>query len=272
MRFCACLICLTAALSAQELAITGAAVSDRAAGTPVPQERTFLAGERVYVSFRIAGFRAAGDSSRIFLEYSIEAMDSLGNAFEQAFEGRMITATRRTETPPIRYGFELPRAPWPGEGKFRITVRDRIAETTAREEIGFQIGSDLPDKGGAFAVTALRIFSSEYSDQPVTDTAFRPGDSVWCRFVLSGYRMQVNHLYKVSYGVSLRDRSGRVIFSEPDAVSDTKESFYPRWYLPGLASVRLEPGIRPGVYKLSIAATDQIGNQNAAAETTIRVQ
>jgi hypothetical protein len=55
-------------------------------------------------------------------------------------------------------------------------------------------------------------------------------------------------------------------------VSDTKESFYPRWYLSGLVSVRLEPTIKAGTYTLTIAASDEIGSQQAKAEYTIRVQ
>ena len=84
--------------------------------------------------------------------------------------------------------------------------------------------------------------------------------------------MVENNRYRMSYGVALRNKAGRVVFAEQQAVSESRESFYPRTHVPGLISVRLEPTIRAGDYELEIAAVDEIANRRMQTTFPLRVQ
>ena len=260
-----------AAVAAEGLEIVNPAVSDFAGGAAVSYDREFTAGQRVHLSFGASGFKSLADTGKIFLEYTVEPVDCLGILFEKPLQGRLIGATRRTESRPLRVEFMIPQAPRSGEGKFRVTVQDRIGEQVARTEIPFLIASSLPEPAGYFEVTGFKYFSSEYSDQPLDNPRFRPGDTAWGRFHLSGYGVVENNRYRLSYGVTLRDKASRVVFQEQQAVSESRESFYPRTHVPGVISVRLESTIRAGDYVLEIAAIDEIAKAKTWATFPLRV-
>jgi hypothetical protein len=273
MKRCWLPLLFVAGAASQELRIVDAVVSETAGGPRVPENRAFEAGQRVHVSFTVSGFKTVADTSNIFLEFRVEPVDRLGVLFDRPFEGRLITSTERKETRPIRFDFVVPQAPMPGEGMFRIAVTDRVADQVARGEAPFQVASALPPPvSGEFEISGFRYFSSEYSDGPMERPKFRGGDTVWGRFYLSGFSTVENNRYRLSYGVTLRDKAGRAIFSEQQAVSETRESFYPRTHVPGLISVRLESAIRPGDYLLEIAATDEIGNRRTTRSFALRVE
>jgi hypothetical protein len=271
MRLAVAVLVSLCGLTAQELIIVEPAVADFPGGLGVPDTKEFEAGQRVYVSFTVGGFRSVAETGNIFLEFLIEPVDSLGVAFDKPFEGRLITTTRRAESRPIRFDFVIPQAPLPGEGRFRITVHDRVGNQEARTEAPFLVASSLPPQTGGFEVTGFRFFSSEYSEEPIVDPKFRPGETALGRFYLSGFSVAENNRYRLSYGVSLRNKAGRVIFTEQQAVAESRESFYPKTHVPGMISVRLESTIRPGDYLVEIAAADEAGNRKTTSTFPLRV-
>ena len=70
----------------------------------------------------------------------------------------------------------------------------------------------------------------------------------------------------------MRNKAGKVVFQEQQAVAESRESFYPRTHVPGVISVRLESNIQPGDYVLEIAAVDEIAKAKTWATVTLRVQ
>lgn len=266
-------LCVLAAgaAGAQELAVVDPVLSHYPGSAPVAAGHEFRAGDYVNLRFRVAGMRM-GDRNSIFLEYTVQPVDCLGNPFEEPLAGRMIATARNGESSPIAYSFQLPPAPWPEHGSFRITLNDRLGEALLHADIPFQIADDFPAYGSAFSITGFRFFSSEFSDQPMAEATFQPGDRIWGRFFLSGFGSGQNNRYRLSYGVSLRDSNGRNVFAESQAVSESRESFYPRWHVPGVINVRLESIIRTGTYTLQISATDEIGKRKSVAAVPFRVR
>ena len=254
----------------QELAVVEAVISDIPGGIGVPEDHAFLPGQRVHISFRISGFKLVKEGN-LFVEFTIEPVDCLGIAFDKPVSGRILTTASAASTRIIRSEVDVPASPWAGEASFRITLRDRVAETEAFASVPFLVRSDMPDPPESLAISGFQTFDSEYSDTPLTEAAFRPGATAWVRFFLAGFRTGENNRYKLSYGVTLKNKAGRIVFTEAQAVSESREAFYPKWYVPGLISVRLEPAIRPGDYTLTITAADDIGQQKVTGEFPIRV-
>ena len=272
MRVLAGLLLAAAFVTAEGLEIINATVSEFAGGAAVAPDREFMSGQRVHLSFAAAGFKSVADTGNIFLEYVVEPVDCLGVLFDKPLTGRLITITRHTQTRPFRVEFTMPQAPRSGEGKFRITLTDRIGEQVARLEVPYLVGTNLPEPADQFEVTGFQYFSSEYSDQPLVNPKFRPGETAWGRFHLSTYGTEENNRYRLSYGVTLRNKAGRVVFQEQQAVSESRESYYPRTHVPGVISVRLESNIQPGDYVLEIAAVDEIAKAKTWSRFPFRVQ
>lgn len=271
MRVLPATLFLASCLGGQELAVIRTAVSEYPGGPAVLAEREFMPGQRVHLRFAVSGFRSV-DGKAGLLDYVVEPVDCLGVLFEKPFEGRQIVTTRRSESRPIDVQFVIPQAPRAGEGKFRVTVHDRMSEQVARTEVAFNVFSDLPEPDDRFSVSGLQYFSSEYSDKPMKNPIFRPGDTALARFHLSTYRTIENNRYRLSCGVTLRNKSGKVVFQEQQAVSESREAFYPRTHVPGLIRVQLQPSIQPGDYVLEIAAVDEIAKATSLATFPLRIQ
>ena len=84
---------------------------------------------------------------------------------------------------------------------------------------------------------------------------------MWARFEITGYKLAAKNRLHVEYGVSVLRPSGEVLYSEPNAASEKDESFYPKRYVLGILSLKLDPDIALGEYTIVVAARDQIGGQ-----------
>ena len=84
---------------------------------------------------------------------------------------------------------------------------------------------------------------------------------MWARFEITGYKLAEKNRLDVEYGVSVLRPSGEVLYSEPNAASEKDESFYPKRYVQGMLSLKLDPDIALGDYTIVLAVRDQIGGQ-----------
>lgn len=256
----------------QPLSVVESAVSDTLNGGQVPDTYEFAPGDIVHVSFQVSGYRLS-ERGRIELSYMIEAVDCMGNPFEPPHEERLAQAmpVSRTVTRPIRFSVVLPDAPWPGDARFRISVTDVLAGETTHAELPFGVGGIPLDISSGFRVGGLGLYRSEESQERLSDPVFHAGDTVWARFQLAGFERGEKNRFSLGYNVKLIDPRGRVVLSVPQAATETKEPYYPRWQVPGFVSVRLESTIRPGLYSLIIEALDEIGKGSARGEIALRV-
>jgi hypothetical protein len=89
----------------------------------------------------------------------------------------------------------------------------------------------------------------------------------------SRYRVQIGgkeSLLRVLRPGGAQD--GEQVFAQPDAASDTKESFYPQRYVPGALSLALNPGRSGGAYTLVVTMRDEVGHQTAESRGRFRVE
>lgn len=257
---------------ADGLTLVDTTVSDVEGGPAVAPTREFGPGERVHLRFKVAGFHKGGDTNQVFFEYSIEAVDCKGIPFDPPLQERFIARTTRSESRYLTYSFLLPVSPAPCEGKLRIAVQDRLGDGVFKTEVPFKVRSNLPEVTDEFRVTGFRYYRSEFEETALTEPVYRPGDKVWGRFYLSGFEWTDRYRYKLSYGVTLRNRAGKVLFKDMEALSESRESFYPKWNVAGVISVQLDWAIRPGEYSMTIDARDENSGKTAKAEFPIRVR
>ena len=246
-------------------------ISGTVGGIPLPEDYVFTPGSPVTLSFRIIGF--AHKSRAVSLTYSVEAVDCEGIPFEAPTQGRITGKIYREFTKPVVVSTLIPPSPRAGEGRFRVSVQDELANVIYRTEFPFLVESEQPAITEEFAILSPRLFRSrEDTNSAAREVAFGPGSSVWCRFYLSGFQRGQNNQYDLSYGLTLRDSTGRVLLDEKQALADRRESFYPRWMLNGTVSLQLEKTIRPGDYVIELRALDRQGKQDAAANVPLTVR
>lgn len=269
------LLALAAPVCGQQLAVEDITIGDFEGGIGVPSSYEFSTGEKAHLAFRIRGFGRSEPDRKVNLSYTIEAVDCHGQPLAPAHTGqieRRLGAGTRNWAPALTYAIEIPPVPRAGTHNFHIRVKDAIAGTETSAEAPFEVQSPFDDPAETLSVQQFRFFRSEREEKPIEgEPVFHPGEAVWGRFFLTGFRTAQNNSYDLKYGVSLRTPAGRTIFNEEVAASEARESFYPKTHVAGVINVALERSIRPGLYFVVIAGSDAVGNQQFKAEYRFRV-
>jgi hypothetical protein len=249
-------------------------------GPRAPSDTVFSGGEAIYLSFRIGGLKATGeDDDHIHATYSVEVFDSSGQSFAKPKSGEIQTTLAEEDKkskwmPKVRYDFRLPETPVPGLYVVKIHVKDENAESAAADvEVSFHVGGLQFDSAAGLAIHNFHFLRSERDADLVPEGgSYRAGESVWVKFDLAGYKFGEKNRFDVSYGVALKDDTGKILYSKPDAAQRTAESQYPTRFVPGVFSLELDKKRPPGMYSVVISVRDAIGNQTIESAHEFRVE
>jgi hypothetical protein len=257
------------------LAVTDVRLHQYEDSPPVAASYRYNPGETFFVSFRIAGFQMDADR-RIKLEYTIDASDPDGTALAPTKTGKVDTELALEDKewlPKVRYELQLPDTPKPGRHVLNVKVVDNVAGKDVSITIPFQVGGRDVPAAESLALRDFGFLRSETDAQPMPPgAAFHPGDTVWARFEIAGYKFGPKNRYNVRYGLALLDSAGKALFSEPKAANQSEESFYPRRYLGAMLNLKLDKTIRPGEYVLALTLTDGIAGQTIESSHPFRVE
>ncbi|MGH9629824.1 MAG: hypothetical protein ACRD7E_16025 [Bryobacteraceae bacterium] len=255
---------LSAPASGSDLSIVNSHIHDYEDSPPVSGQYKFRAGEPVFVSFQIDHYGVTGDE-QIHLTYQIRTVDPQKRSLAppQAGEIKAQLAPEDKEwMPKVRYRVQIPPIPEPGEYTVTIDLDDKVAQTKTTRDLHFHVESKDVAASEGLAVLNFRFARTEEArDALPPGGAYRPGDTLWARFDITGYRFGEKNRYDVRYGVALKDAEGKVLFSEPKAAQASEESFYPKQHVPGSLSLKLDKNIRPGVYSVVLTVEDAVGGQ-----------
>lgn len=249
------------------LALSGVTLQDYEDSAAVAASYAFHSGEIVYLSFRIGGYqiKETEDTSHIQLSYEIAAHDSAGRLVSAAKQGKIDTELAPEDKkwlPKVRYSVQLPPVADGGTYSIHVTVRDEVAGSSAELDVPFTVEARSVAVSETLVVRNFRFLRSERdTDLVLEGSSFRPGDTVWARFDLTGYKFGEKNRYQIRYGIALVDAGGKVIFEKPDAASESDEPFYPKRYVTGTLNLKLDKTIIPGDYTLILTATDAVGSQ-----------
>ena len=157
--------------------------------------------------------------------------------------------------------------------KILFSAKDELSGATALAEIAFEVRGHAVERSDSLVVRNFRFYRSGDDDAaPLKLAAYRPGDTVWARFDIIGYKLQANNQRDVAYTLAVSGPGGRVLLAPRQPTVDKGSSFYPMKYLPCVISLTLQPDIRPQEYTITIVAEDRIGNQTHESKQTFRVE
>ncbi len=280
MRFIllvAAAICLADAQKVPHLSIQNVHFSDLEDGPPVSASEGFSAGETVYFSFQISGYRRpVEEDGKINITYELEAKDPAGVPIIEPKSDKISTTLDPEEDkkwmPKVRWTIPLPAYAPPGMFRISVRVTDLLAKTETSGDFEFRVNApDIP-ASDALVIRNLAFYRAETDRNPAVTASYRPGDQVWIRFEMAGYKFGEKNRFDVGYGITVLRPDGQPSFSQPDAAEEKSQSYYPRRYLPAIFSLSLPKDVAVGQYTVVISAHDQVGNQTAEARATFTVE
>jgi len=271
----AILIALAAVLNgaAGTLSLLNVTISDSDGGASLPSGFMHVPGETLFFSFQVAGYQAAID--KVHLSYKIEAFDPHGvrivEPIAAAIEDTLAPEDKNWK-PTVRQEIQVPPLADSGAYKIAVSLADEISHTAASQEVSFVVRGHPVDPSETLVIRNFRFYRGEQDTEPLQKAVYRPGDPVWARFDITGFKYGEDHAIQVSYGVAVIAPSGKELWSQPEAAVEKSQSFYPKRYVPGTMSLALQPNIRAGEYAMVITAHDQVGNQTYEARQNFSIE
>lgn len=261
---------------AEALSIVNVALSQFEDGPAVASSQGFAPGETVFFSFQVNGYKPEGEEERsIRLAWKMEVRDGAGVPVVAPHGGKVAAGLAREDKnwmPKMRHTIELPPFADPGRYKIAIAVDDEVAKTSASKEVEFLVRGRTVEPSSTLVIRNLSFYRTDTDRDPAPVAAYRPGDTVWIKFDMTGFKFGPNNRFQVGYGLTVLLPNGEVTLSQPEAAVETEESFYPRRALPAMLSLNLPKDVQPGQFTVIITASDKIGEQQHEARGTFTVE
>lgn len=260
--------------AAPALQIVRPTISQMDGGAVDPPGFEHAPGETLFFSCRVSGF-TKNEDEQMHLKYSVQAFDPKGVPLTELYENEMkveVTPQDKEWLPKISTEVVIP--PLVAAGTYQIVVKaqDVLAKTSAELAVPFQVRGYRLEPSDTVVVRNFRFYRAEEDTQPVEKAIYNPGDSVWARFDITGYKYGPKNKVDVSYVVSLINSEGKVLYTQPQPAVEQTESFYPKRYVPAAMALNLQKNIRPGEYTIAVAVKDAVGNQSYDGKYTFTVQ
>ncbi len=259
---------------AQDLRIVKPALRQYEDGPVMAANQTFGPGETVFFTFQIQGYKVSAER-RTDLHCVIDVLDPGGVKIVETMEKDIQSGLSEEDKdwmPIVRHTFMIPPITLPGAYKIAVKVDDRLAKRATTADLTVSVRGRNVEASDKLVARNFRFLRSEDDFNPLRDPSYRAGDTVWARFDIVGYKFGARNAINVEYGIAVATTEDKVLFSQPQAAVEQKESFYPQKYVPGLISVTTQKNTPRGEYVLILTLRDQTGNQTAEEKHNFRLE
>jgi len=264
----------SAAPAEKKLAIVKLAFAQSEDGPALTSTYQFLTGESVFFSCLVDGYTKS-EKDEIFLTYQIEAKDARGILLQPALSDK-IAATLAPEDkdwkPKLRETIVIPPLADSGEYQVLVSVRDERSRATVEAHATFQVRGREVAPSDTLVVRDFRFLRSEDDAKPLQFPAYRPGDSLWARFIMTGYKLGEKNQFDIEYGLTVLRADGTVAYTEPHAAAQKDQPFYPQRYQPGVLNLNFPKDQKLGEYTIVLTVRDNLGGQNFEAREKFSVE
>jgi len=243
-------------------------------GPLAPAGTTFVPGEVIFFSCRLDGYEVSPEN-KVAIRYEFSAVDPGGVPVVEPVSGKIdaeLSPQDKEWKPKIRQTVLIPPLAGSGTYKIRISAKDERSGAEVATESAFDVRGHAVESSETLVVRNFRFHRTEEDTEPLKIAAYRPGDVVWARFDITGYKMGEGNQREAAYTVTVTRADGKVLVQPGEPSVDKGASFYPMRYAPCVISLNLQPNIRPDEYTILITAEDRIGHQTAEIRQTFRVE
>jgi hypothetical protein len=267
-------ILFPALLAAEGLQIVRPVLSDSDGGPPNPPSANYRPGDSLFFQCRIAGFTK--DKEEVRLSYVVQAVDSNNIPLTEPYKNSVkveVAAQDKEWMPKVETSISIPSLLFAGDYKITIKAEDLVAKTSTDFAVPFHVrGREDIKPSDSLAVQAFRFLRSEDDEKPAERSAYKPGDHLWAKFDITGFRYGPDNRVDVSYVTSIQGADGKTLWTQPQEAGEHSASFYPRAFVPATMGLELRGGVKPGEYTLVVSAKDAIGNQTYELKRNFTVE
>ena len=267
-------VAFASSLLAAPFGIVRPIISDSDGGAALPASFDHRPGETMFFSCRVTGFQKTPEE-KIHLAYSVQAFDSKGVPLMELFKNEItdeVTPQDKEWMPKVQTEVVIP--PLIGSGTYKIVVHaeDLVGHAQAELSVPFEVSGRNVAPSDSLTVRNFGFYRSEDELQALEKPAYRPGDAVWAKFDITGFRYGPHNKIDVGYVISILDGGGKVLWTQPEPTTVETESFYPKLYVPASMSITVQKNTKPGPYTISASIKDEIGGQSYEARQTFTVE
>jgi hypothetical protein len=249
-------------------------------GAPDASDEDFVPGETVYFSCQAEAYRKLDKpddygKQNISLKFQIEVRDKSGALLKPVEEGKIETTVTQEDKdwkPKLRDTIVVPPLADSGEYTVLVKLSDELAKAAVEKTAVFHIKGRDVAPSDTLVVRNFRFLRTEDDAKPLPVAAYRPGDSVWARFDMTGYKFGEKNQVDIEYGLTVLGEDGSVAYTEPQAANQKIQTFYPQRYQPGELNLNLGKEQPLGKYTIVLAVHDNLGRQMYETRETFSVE
>ena len=268
------ILALAFPLGAQSLKVSRPVVSRSEDGPALENGAAFQPGDMVFFSFQVENYRM-GLTGKVQLAGHIEVFDVNGTPIMPRDEesiGTTLSQEDKDWKPKMPSWIQIPSIAAPGNYTIRFEAVDQQSHQTASGEVAFPVGGKGVERSQTLVIRNLGFYRSQEDETPLKVAAYRPGDMLWVRFDLTGYKYGEQNSIDTGYDVEVLSPEGKQLFAEEDAAVEKSQSFYPQPWVPAEFNLELQSNMTKGTYTLVITAHDAVGNQMAVQRAEFKVE
>jgi hypothetical protein len=262
------------------LAIVHTVFSTSEDGSPEASDEQYFPGETIHFSCQADGFRRIDkpkDAGRqdVSLKFQIEVRDKNGVVLKPVQEGKIettVTPEDKNWMPKLRETISVPSLADTGEYTVLVKLSDELASTNVEKSAVFHVKGREVEPSATLIVRNFRFLRTEDDEKPLPVAAYRPGDSVWARFDMTGYKLGDKNQVDIEYGLTVLREDGSVAYTEPQAANQKTQTFYPQRYQPGVLNLNLAKEQPLGKYTIVLGVRDNLGKQTYETRETFSVE
>jgi hypothetical protein len=270
--------CALSLCAEPNLAVERMALHQFEDGPLLPGSYEFLPGETAYFSCRLSGYQAEpvpNDQRQVKLSWKATVVDPAGVAIEPPKQGRIETKLLLEDKDWLAkflLSFMVPPFAPPGQYRVSVEAKDEISGKETHGDLAFRVRGHEVEHSETLVIRNLRFLRSEDDTVGTRSGLYHPGDTVWARFDVTGYKFGEKNHFSVDCGMAVENADGKQLFTQPDAASQSGESFYPQPYFPIELNLSLDKSVKPGMYTLIVNLRDNTGNQTAEFRESFQLQ
>jgi hypothetical protein len=276
-EFIALLALASGAGAQSKLAIENPALHQFEDGPELAPGYQFVPGETLYLSCRLTGYQILkkDEAQSVKLTWHMRAVDPSGVPIvkeESRVLEESVSAQDKNWRPKFPASLVIPGFAPTGAYKIAVSVKDEIAGTETSTELAFHVRGHDVEISDHLAAANFQFLRSEDGKVPMNPAIYHPGDTLWARFDITGFKFGPNNQFAVDYGLAILDASDHEVFSQPAAASESNASFYPQRYVPGALNLNLDPNVPKGNYTLAITIRDKTANQTVETRQKFQIE
>jgi hypothetical protein len=262
------------------LAIDHAVFARSEDGPPEASDEDFVPGESLYFSCQVEGYRKSDKPDdygkrNVSLKFQIEVRDQGGALLKPIEEGKIETTVTQEDKdwkPRLRDTIVVPPLADTGEYVVLVKLSDELAKTVEEKRAVFHVKGRDVASSDTLTVRNFRFLRAEDDEKALPVAAYRPGDAVWARFDMTGYKFGEKNQVDVEYGLTVLREDGSVAYAEPQAAGQKIQTYYPQRYQPGVLNLNLAKDQPLGKYTIVLAVHDNLGRQMYETRETFSVE